>query len=77
MTYAIEILEKDRQLLEQCLDGWHYEPDGKVTFAEAMKDRENKLKEVNKAIEILKGVRQTLPSHIQEALNSGDGIYRP
>jgi hypothetical protein len=47
--YAIIILEKEKQLLEHCLKGWKQEH-----YPEAFNDRNNKLKDINKAIQILK-----------------------
>jgi hypothetical protein len=47
--YAIIILEKEKQLLEDCLKGWKQEH-----YPEAFNDRNNKLKDINKAIQILK-----------------------
>jgi hypothetical protein len=47
--YAIYILEKEKQLLEDCLKGWN-----KENYPEAFKDRQDKLKSINKAINQLK-----------------------
>lgn len=47
--YAIDILEKEKQLLEDCLKGWNQDH-----YPEAFNDRNNKLKQINKAIELLK-----------------------
>ena len=48
MNYAIEILEKEKTLLLKCLSDWDCEK-----YPEAFKDRNKKLKEVEKAIETL------------------------
>lgn len=49
MNYAIEILEKEKQILETCLSEWDF-----TTYPEARKDRNEKLKNLVKAIEYLK-----------------------
>ena len=49
MTYAIEILERDKKYLEAALSTWETDH-----YPEARKDRDKKLKEINEAIEILK-----------------------
>ena len=48
MTYAIEILQHDKKLLEQCLNGWEADH-----YPEARKDRDRKLQEIIEAINIL------------------------
>jgi len=48
MNYAIEILEKEKQLLEDCLRGWN-----KENYPEAFKDRNSKLKDIEKAMSLL------------------------
>ena len=50
-----------------------YSPDGKW-HPESDHDDHN---EAAKRVAWLNGSRPTLPRNIQEALNSGDGIYRP
>ena len=52
MEYAIEILEKDRQLLIRCLEGCPF-----TLYPEAHKDRNKKLKDINEAIELLKNAK--------------------
>ena len=49
MSYSIEILEKERQSLENCLSKWEAE-----NYPEARKERNDKLKNLTKAIEYLK-----------------------
>ncbi len=49
--YAIIILEKEKQLLEDCLKGWNQKE-----YPEAFNDRNNKLKDINKAIKLLKQI---------------------
>ena len=49
MTYAIEILEKEMLLLEKCLSKWEAE-----SYPEARKERNEKYKNLVKAIEYLK-----------------------
>jgi hypothetical protein len=46
--YPINILEKEKELLEKCLTEWESKE-----YPEAKKERERKLKEINKAIEEL------------------------
>jgi hypothetical protein len=48
MNYAIEILEKEKQLLKDCLSEWECKE-----YSEALKDRNNKLKDIEKAIQTL------------------------
>jgi hypothetical protein len=48
MKYAIKILEKEKQLLEECLKEWKPE-----NYPEAFKERNRKLKEIEKAIQTL------------------------
>lgn len=48
MNYAIEILEKEKQLLEDCLKGWN-----KENYSEAFKDRNSKLKDIENSIKTL------------------------
>ena len=48
MQYSIEILEKERIILENCLKGFN-----KEDYPEAFKDRNKKHKELIKAIEYL------------------------
>lgn len=48
MNHAIHILEQEKHLLENCLKGdWE-------GYSEAKKERDKRLRDVNKAIEILK-----------------------
>lgn len=49
MREAIFILEREKKLLEDCLKGWKQD-----SHPEAFKQRNEKLKEINKALEILK-----------------------
>ena len=49
MNEAIFILEREKQLLNDCLKGWKSE-----NHTEAFKQRNKKLSEINEAIEILK-----------------------
>jgi len=49
MNYAIEVLEKERQLLENCLSKWDEE-----NYPDARKERNDKLRNLVKAIEYLK-----------------------
>jgi hypothetical protein len=48
MKYAIKILEKEKQLLEDCLKDWKIE-----NYPEAFKDRNNKLRDIDNAIQTL------------------------
>ena len=49
MIYAIEILEKEMLLLEKCLTKWE-----KESYPAARKERNDKYKNLRKAIEYLK-----------------------
>ena len=49
MDYAIEILEKEYELIGNCLSKWELEK-----YPEARKERNDKLKNLTKAIEYLK-----------------------
>jgi len=49
MNYAIKILEKEYELIEKCLSNWDLEK-----YPEARKERNDKLKDLTKAIEYLK-----------------------
>lgn len=49
MNYAIELLEKEKILIQKALEGW--EPEH---FPEAFKDRNKKLKNINEALEKLR-----------------------
>jgi RNA processing factor Prp31 len=49
MDYAIEILEKELQLLKNCLSEWETEK-----YPEAKKERNDKYKNIIKAIQYLK-----------------------
>ena len=48
MNYAIEILEKEKTLLLKCLTDWDIKE-----YPEALKDRNNKIKDIEKAIQTL------------------------
>lgn len=48
MDYVINLLEKEKHLLEKCLTEWEC-----TEFPLAKKEREERLEQVNKAIEIL------------------------
>lgn len=49
MGYAIEILEKEKELLERCLSNWELN-----NYPEARKNRSNKLRDLKNAINKLK-----------------------
>ena len=49
MEYVINLLEKDKTILERCLSEWETKE-----YPIAKKEREDKLNEINKAINILK-----------------------
>lgn len=49
MEYVINLLEKDKAILEKCLSEWEIKE-----YPIAKKEREDKLNEINKAINILK-----------------------
>jgi hypothetical protein len=49
MEYVINLLEKDKAILEKCLSEWETKE-----CPIAKKEREDKLNEINKAINILK-----------------------
>lgn len=48
MNYALEVLTKERALIEKALSEWHEQ-----SYPEAKKDRNSKLKNLNKAINTL------------------------
>lgn len=48
MNYAIEILEKEKTLLLKCLTDWDVKE-----YPESLKDRNNKIKDIEKAIQTL------------------------
>ena len=48
MNYAIEILEKEKTLLLKCLCEWESKE-----YPEAFKERNNKVKDIEKAIQTL------------------------
>tara|TARA_R110000822_G_C14903786_1_gene449320 strand:- start:234 stop:386 length:153 start_codon:yes stop_codon:yes gene_type:complete len=48
MKYAIEVLKKDKELLERCLSNWEINQ-----YPEAKKERLNKLQDLTDAIKIL------------------------
>lgn len=54
MEYVINILEKDKYILEKCLSEWESEE-----YPLAKKERENKLKELELAILYLKQYKIT------------------
>lgn len=47
--YSIQILEKERNLIKECLSNWE-----KENYPEAKKEREQKLKDINNTLERLK-----------------------
>jgi len=49
MEEAIIILEKEKQLLEDCLKGWKSE-----NYPDAFKQRNKKLSEINQALNLIK-----------------------
>jgi len=51
MEEAIIILEKEKQLLEDCLKGWKSE-----NYPDAFRQRNKKLSEICKAIDLIKKV---------------------
>jgi hypothetical protein len=55
MTYAIQTLEKERQLLEQALHGW--QSNNQSRYKAAYEQRQQRLYEIESAIEILKQVK--------------------
>jgi hypothetical protein len=48
MNYAIEVLKKEKTLLLKCLTDWDVKE-----YPEALKDRNNKIKDIEKAIQTL------------------------
>ena len=48
MSYAVEILEKERILLLKCLNEWNTQ-----TYPEAKKEREKRLNDINNALQLL------------------------
>ena len=48
MKYALEVLKKDKELLERCLSNWEINQ-----YPEAKKERENKLEDLKNAIKLL------------------------
>jgi len=48
MSYAIEVLEKEKALIEKALNNWESKE-----YPEAKKERDKRLKELNEAIEKL------------------------
>ena len=48
MNYAIEVLEKEKTLLLKCLSDWDTK-----SYPEAFKERNNRIKEIEKAIQTL------------------------
>jgi hypothetical protein len=55
MEYVINLLEKDKYLLENCLNEWE-----SSEYPTAKKERENKLTEINKAIKLLTNDTNTI-----------------
>lgn len=49
MEEAFFVLEREKKILEDCLKGWKQD-----SHHEAFKERNKRLKEINKAIEVLK-----------------------
>ncbi len=49
MNYAIEVLEKEKQLIEKALSGWDLDK-----YPDARKERDRRLKDLKKAIELCK-----------------------
>jgi hypothetical protein len=47
--YSIDVLEKERNLIKDCLSNWE-----KENYPEAKKEREQRLKDINNALEKLK-----------------------
>jgi len=47
--YAIEVLEKEKQLLNDCLSDWDLQQ-----YPEARKERENRLKDIDETLNMLK-----------------------
>jgi len=47
--YAIEVLEKEKQLLNDCLSDWDLQK-----YPEARKERENRLKDINETLKMLR-----------------------
>jgi hypothetical protein len=55
MNYAIEVLQKEKVILEKCLSEWD-----EKKYPEARNQRNEKLKDLQKTIEILKTNRLSL-----------------
>ena len=53
MNYAIEILEAERKMLENILSDWEF-----AHYPDARKQRDRKLKDLEKAIEILENYQR-------------------
>lgn len=49
MSYSIEVLEKEKSILEKCLLEWE-----SIEYPEAKKEREKRLNDLKKSIELLK-----------------------
>ena len=47
--YSIQVLEKEKNLIKDCLSNWE-----KENYPEAKKEREQRLKDINNALEKLK-----------------------
>lgn len=48
MNYAVEVLEKERDILTKCLTEWESN-----NYPEAKKEREKKLQEINNALKLI------------------------
>ncbi len=47
--YSIEVLEKERQLLNDCLSDWDLQK-----YPEARKERENRLRDIDETLKMLR-----------------------
>ena len=57
MEYVINLLQRDKYLLEKCLNEWECSE-----YPTAKKEREDKLTEINKAIKLLTNDTNTINS---------------
>lgn len=48
MNYAVQLLEKEKEMLEKILSEWD-----ETEYPEARKDRDKKLKDLNKALKLI------------------------
>ena len=55
MTYAIELLEKEKRQLETILNSWEVNH-----YPDARKERDNRLKDINDALEKLRKWKNTI-----------------